>query len=85
MEDKTIEKATELLGEGIKQAKVYCYEVLKSVSSIAPLQGHDLERAFIAGFQAGQLSPLTKDEVEQLVKSTSERLTGVLHDLMSDA
>lgn len=68
-----------------KLAKEYCYEILKSVSEMAPLKGEDIEKAFIAGYAAGMVDSVSVDELkaeaDKLAAAMTERADKLLEEM----
>lgn len=68
-----------------KIAKEYCYEILKSVSELAPLKGEDIEKAFIAGYAAGMVDNVTpeelKAEADKLAAAMTEKADKLLEEM----
>lgn len=68
-----------------KLAKEYCYEILKSVSELAPLKGEDIEKAFVAGYASGMVDTVTpeelKAEADKLAAAMTEKADKLLEEM----
>lgn len=59
-----------------KLAFQYCEHIVKAAPG-EPLTVMDLQRAFIAGFHAGTMSPINLDDLETALKKVEEKIVAV--------